>query len=340
MRRVIVLGGLGQFGRTAAQELRRLGVNPLIASRGAGAELRVDANDAASLRATLKKGDVIVDAAGPFHARTTALIDTAIEVGFDVVDLNDDLQYAQNVLENERDIAVAQIRVLSSASSVSAISAAVIQQCGIMAPRRVTAYLAPASRHTANRGTALSLLRSVGRPVQVFRRGRLESRVGWSEASRFSFPAPVGRINGRLFESADAIYLPRIWPTLQQVEMYVDTNTVGVNSLLQLAALADPVRELLQRKLDWGTWLARKLGSSAGGIGYEIEGDNGRLARCAITGGTNSFLVAVAPAVLATKAIALDQFPNRGLVLPDQHATREELLAFLEASGMILSEDI
>ena len=276
MRRVIVLGGLGQFGRTAAEELRRLGVNSLIASRGAGADLRIDANDAASLRAALKKGDVVVDAAGPFHARTIALIDTAIEVGFDVVDLNDDLQYAQNVLKYERDIAMAQIRVLSSASSVSAISAAVVQQCGIKAPRRVTAYLAPASRHTANRGTALSLLRSVGRPVQVFRRGTLESRAGWSEASRFSFPSPVGRINGRLFESADSMYLPRIWPTLQQVEMYVDTNTAGVNSLLQLAAMFQPVRELLLQKIDWGTWLARKLGSSAGGIGYEIEGDSER----------------------------------------------------------------
>ena len=49
----------------------------------------------------------------------------------------------------------------------------------------------------------------------------------------------------------------------------------GINSLL-MAAHSEPLRELMQQKLEWGTWLAKKVGSSAGGIGYEIEGADGR----------------------------------------------------------------
>ena len=56
-------------------------------------------------------------------------------------------------------------------------------------------------------------------------------------------PPPVGRIRGSLFENADAVYLPRIWPSLREVAMYVDTNTVGINTLLKLAALSERVRK-------------------------------------------------------------------------------------------------
>lgn len=98
MRRVIVLGGLGLFGRSAAEQLQKLGVHVRTASRSVGADLQMDANDPASIRSVVRHGNIVLDAAGPFHTRTLALIETAIEVGFDVVDLNDNLQYAESVV--------------------------------------------------------------------------------------------------------------------------------------------------------------------------------------------------------------------------------------------------
>ena len=233
MKRVVVLGGLGLFGRTVIEQLRPQGIIAQSASRRGSADVRVDANDSTSIRAALRPGDLVIDAAGPFQARTTALIQAAVEVGFDVIDLNDDLTYAESILALESQIARAGIRVLTSASSVSAVAAAVVQLSGIPAPQRFTTFLAPASRHTANSGTALSLLRSVGEPVRVLHEGKLQTRVGWSEMRPFRLPVPVGAICGRLFESADAVHLPRIWPSLREVAMYVDTNTTGVNTLLQ-----------------------------------------------------------------------------------------------------------
>ena len=137
MKRVVVLGGLGLFGRTVVEQLRRLGLAPQTASRSGAADLRVDANDPASIRATLRVNDLVVDAAGPFHARSMALIETALELGFDVVDLNDDVTYAESVIELGTRISAKGIRVLSSASSVSAVSSAIVRQSGIASPRRV-----------------------------------------------------------------------------------------------------------------------------------------------------------------------------------------------------------
>lgn len=338
LRRVIVLGGLGLFGRTAAEQLRRFGVRVQTATRGVSGDLQVDANDPASIRSVLRTGDIVLDAAGPFYARSMALIESAIQIGFDVVDLNDDLRYAESVVGLELRIEAAGIRVLSSASSVSAVTAAVVKHSGIAEPRRVTTFLAPASRHTANAGAALSLIRCAGQQVRVFRDGQLQTRVGWGEPRLFSMPQPVGPICGRLFESADANYLPRIWPTLRDVAMYVDTNTVGGNSLLQLATYSSAVRKLMERSIRLGTWLARKFGSSAGGIGYEIETANGRVANYALVAEQNSFVVAVAPAVLAVRAIANDHFTERGLVLPDCHVRPAALFAFLATNSIALSD--
>jgi len=333
-----VLGGLGLFGRTIVEQLRQLRIVAQSASRGAGAELRVDANDPASIRSVMRASDVVIDAAGPFHERSTSLIESAIDIGFDVVDINDNLRYAESVIALQSRIDAASIRVLSSASSVSAVAAAILRHSCIERPIRVTAYLAPASRHTANAGTALSLIQTVGQRVRVLRNGELQSSVGWSASRRFPMPPPIGPICGRLFESADSLYLPRIWPSLQDVAMYIDTNVPGMNSLVRLTANSNAVRSVLRRGVRIGAAVARRLGTSAGGIGYEIEDVAGRVVRYAIGGSRNSYLIAVAPAVLAACAIAEDRFPERGLIMPDRYCKAAELFAFLRAAGIEVHE--
>jgi hypothetical protein len=286
----------------------------------------------------LRRGDVIVDAAGPFHARNTSLIATAIEIGFDVVDLNDNLRYCDSVFVVEPQIGSAGIRVLTSASSVSAVSAAVVRQSGIDEPVCVSTFLAPATRHTANAGTALALLRSVGRPVEILLDGRRQTVPGWKDAREFAMPPPVGPIRGRLFESAEAVNLPRIWPTLRDVAMYVDTNVPGGNFFLRLAARSPVLRHVAERQVRLGAWMARRIGASAGGIGYEIEGVDGEIVRWAITARENSYLVAVAPAVLAVRGMIEGRFEPSGLVPADQHVHAAELFEFLESAGVQVSE--
>jgi hypothetical protein len=337
MRRVLVLGGLGHFGRTAVDELRRIGVRAMTASRRSEADLKIDANDASSIRQSVHKGDVVLDAAGSFHERSTALIEAAAEINFDIIDLNDDLGYAERVIALEPQIDAAGIRVLSSASSVSAVAAAVVRHSGIDLPVRVTAFLAPASRYTANVGSTESLWRSVGRPVRILADGALTTRVGWTETRPFTMPRPVGRISGHLFESADAVNLPRSWPSIRDVTMYVDSNTLGVNSLLTMAAHSEPLRELMQQKVEWGAWLAKKLGSPAGGIGYEIEAANGRVVRYAIVAAAKSFLTAVAPALIATRNIAADKFAADGLVPPDRQTEPSTLFEYLAQNDIRLA---
>jgi hypothetical protein len=275
---VIVVGGLGLFGRTVVEELAALGIKCQTATRSPGADVRVDAEDNESIRAAIGAGDLVIDVAGPFQARSTRLLESAIDVGFDVIDMNDNLAYAEQTIALAERIESAGIRVLGSASSVSAVSAAVVKLSGISDPVGLQGFIVPASRHTANIGSALSLIRSVGRPVRARRAGNLQSLTGWMESHQFPMPQPVGNAVGRLFESADSVHLPRIWPSLVDVATYVDTNTLGVNTLLRLAAQFSTFQRLLQSQVRLGTWLSRLLGSSHGGLGYAIEDANGQIA--------------------------------------------------------------
>ena len=211
-----------------------------------------------------------------------------------------------------------------------------MKMIGSPAPRRITSFLAPASRHTANIGTAMSLLHTIGKPIRILRDGKMQIVRGWRETRTFPLPRPLGPIRGHVFESAEVLYLPRICPSLKDVAMYVDANTFGANAVLTMAAYSNVMRRVMQGGIGWGTSMARRFGSTVGGMAYEVEGENGHVARFAIVAKLNSYLVAIAPAVLAVQKMANDQFTERGLVLPDRYADPFEILRFLNSAGVEL----
>ena len=101
-----------------------------IAARRPGVDLVIDAEDPASIRAALRERDVVIDAAGPFQRRSTVLVESCMTLGCDVIDVSDSLDYARRLRALERRIESAGIRVLTSCSSVSAVSAALVRLSG------------------------------------------------------------------------------------------------------------------------------------------------------------------------------------------------------------------
>jgi len=333
VRRVVVLGGTGFFGRAVAGRLGALGLKSITASRHAGAGIRIDAESRASLKSALRPFDVVVDAAGPFQSRGTALVEAAIETGFDVIDLSDSLGYAEKVADLRLRIEAAGIRVLTSCSSVSTLSALAIRLSGFEDPARLSVFLLPAARFTANRGTSRSLLRSVGAPIRVRRDGRLVERAGWSESRTFEMPRG-GRARGFLCECSDGLLLPTVWPGLWRVDFYVRSGVPLLDSALVLAARSPAVRRLIETLLPAGLVLSRLIGARTGCLVFEVERHDGSLWSLALAAPANGYFAAVAPAVLAARAIAQGRFEPRGLVPPDRHVEPQELLDYLQGLGI------
>ncbi|MGH7389706.1 MAG: saccharopine dehydrogenase NADP-binding domain-containing protein [Candidatus Rokuibacteriota bacterium] len=297
----------------------------------------VDAEDGASLRAALRPGDVVVDAVGPFQDRSLALLETAMDLGCDVIDISDSLAFAGRVLSQRARIERAGIRVLTGCSSVSAITAAFVGLSGVREPARVRSILVPATRDTAHSGATGSLLRSVGRPVRVLREGRLVTRVGWTEAGRFALPAPIGRVRAFLFESADSVLLPLIWPRLQYADFFVTTHVPGLDSVLALAARSAAVHALVRLGHRHGLGLARRLGSRVGGLMVEVAGSDGAGARLALVAADRGHFTPIVPAVLAARAIVEGRFVPKGLVPAHRHVEPTALLDYLSRLGVHFS---
>jgi hypothetical protein len=333
MTRIVVLGR-GWFGRAAADMLRRGGGQPIVASRRPAVDLFIDAEDPASIRAALHERDVVVDAAGPFQRRSTALVESCMTLGCDVIDLSDSLDYARRLRELAPGIERAGIRVLTSCSSVSAVSAALVRLSGMTQPVRVSAFLAPATGNTSTAATSQSLFSTLERPIRVWRGGAFVQKHAFSEVRRFEFPSPVGSVDGRLAESPDGLLLPPVWPTLRDVDFWIDTRRRALNALFAAAARRRSVLQAARRLQSIGRRVTKYLGAKSGGFGIEVEDRTGTKAAVGFVHATHSYVVAVAPAVLAARAIAAGRFRACGLIPPDRYVDPQDLAAWLERAGV------
>lgn len=301
----MVIGAGGFFGRQTVRALATVGIRAVSAARRDG----VDAEDRASLRAFLRRGDVVVDTAGPFHTRTTALLDVALEVGADLIDVSDSAAYASGIAAERTRIEASQSAVLTGCSAISAVVATLVVASGIRDPRSVDAWLAPASRETAHVATARALIASI--------------RPGPRLACGF---APL---SGFAVDSALRVQLPAIWPSLERAAFWVDPHTPGFGPLLALAARSRALRTTLWLLAPIGVRVTRLLGARSGIVAVRIEGAEGE-ARWVLRSPRGSYRLAIAPAVLAARDLASGTRELRGLVPADRMVEPDALLAFVE----------
>jgi hypothetical protein len=135
-------------------------------------------------------------------------------------------------------------------------------------------------------------------------------------------------------ESVIAVTLPRLFADLRDADFWADSRVPGMNRLFAAAARLPPLAALIRRSGRGGLVLARMTGSTAGGMLVEAEDAGGRIERSRIWATRRSYLAAVAPAVLAARALAEGRMPERGLVPHDRHVGADALLALLGRLGI------
>jgi len=144
MPTVLVLGGYGFFGQRISAALAstpslRVLMGGRDLSRAAAATralglpferaVRIDANDI-GLAAALRRlqVDVLIHTAGPFQGQDYAVARAAIEAGCHYIDLADGRQFVAGISSLTASASAAGVTVISGASSVPALSSAVIDR--------------------------------------------------------------------------------------------------------------------------------------------------------------------------------------------------------------------
>jgi saccharopine dehydrogenase-like NADP-dependent oxidoreductase len=234
MSTVLVLGGYGFFGQRISATLASTGsLRVLVGGRdldrataatralGLPAEhaVRVDARDTGLVRVLRGlRVDVLVHTAGPFQDQDYTVARAAIEAGCHYIDLADGRQFVAGVSSLAAAAAAAGVTVISGASSVPALSSAVIDR---YLPRfrhleSIQIGISSGAR-TPGPATVRGVFSYAGKPIRSWQNGAWSTAYGWLDLHRHRFPEPLGT---RLLGSCDVPDLelfPLRYPTVKTV---------------------------------------------------------------------------------------------------------------------------
>lgn len=287
-----MVGGYGVFGERLLRLLARDGHALWVAGRDLGRaaalanELGAQAlqlDRAGDLSALARiKPDVLVDAAGPFHAygeHPFRLVEACLEAGINYLDLCDDADFCAGISTLDALAKSRGLYALSGASSVPAISsAAVVELAQDMGEiETINSVILPGNRAPRGRSVIASILAQCGAKGRQWRAGRWQPLRGWSEPRTFVLELhPVKRRRAWLVKVPDLTLFPA----------YFRARSVSFRAGLEL-----PLMNHFLAALSWlrGRWpfavpqsaiplierLANMLlsfGSDVGGMQVEVAG--------------------------------------------------------------------
>lgn len=327
-----MLGGYGGFGARLSRRLAAAGHDVVVTGRRlASAEafcaahprcrpLQADRNDAVAPVLERVRPDLVIDAAGPFQGSSYDLPRACIAAAIPYLDLADGRAFVTGIGELDASARAAGVTILTGASSVPALSGAVVRRLaqGMDTVTAVEIAISASNRATAGTSVAAAILSYVGKPIRLWRGQRWSEGVGWQELRRERFAMSDGSSLGRrwlaLADVPDLELLPARIPGRPAVSFRAGTEltlqTIG------LWCASWPVRwgwlpslQRLARWLFWAQRLTARWGSDRSGMIVRMFGlaDGRRIERSwtlVAADGHGPEIPVLPPAILAERILA------------------------------------
>ncbi|HEX8302956.1 SDR family oxidoreductase [Sphingomonas sp.] len=201
MSRILVIGGYGGFGARLVRRLLANGHHILVAGRSgekaaafcaglANAEPVVaDRTNGIGMALARERPDLVIDAAGPFQGSGYTVPEACIAMRIPYLDLADSREFVTGIARLDREAAAASVPIVSGASSVPALSGAVVRALAPpgMPVRAIDIAISASNRAVAGPSVAAAILSYAGKPVKLWRGRRWTSATGWQELRRERF---------------------------------------------------------------------------------------------------------------------------------------------------------
>jgi len=339
VKRVLILGGYGNFGSYIARSLApEAGIQLLIAGRSreraeAFVALLDAANPVEAYAADIRSDvyvllrdaapDMVIHTVGPFQGQGYGVAEACVRNGCHYVDLADGRAFVAGVGALDDVAREANVLVVSGASSVPCLTAAIVDEALPRFSRIEEIDYGISAAQQTNRGlaTASSVLSYIGRPFTTLRNGSLRTVYGWQDLHSERYP----ELRFRLFGNCDIPDL-ELFP-----KRYSDLRTIRFGAgheikLLHLGTwllswgvrigLLPPLRRYAERLLQW-SFLFDPLGSSRSGFHMYLRGRGlhgpKRMERFFIIArqGHGPFIPCM-PAIILAKRLARGELLERG----------------------------
>ena len=294
MHTVLVIGGSGFFGARIAAEIARTGESRVLIggrdlerARATAAALGLRKRCAVQLDVTgpnlaetfgARGVTTVVHTAGPFQGQGYAVAGAAILAGANYIDLADGRAFVAGIASLDAAARAAKVCVVSGASSVPALSSAVVDQY-LPAFGRLDAIRAGIS--SGARAPGLATVQGIfgygGKPIRRLEGGRWAETHGWLDLMRHRFPDPVGERWLGSVDVPDLELFPARYRGVKTVTfhagfassaghlaIWASAGLVKAGVLPGMGALASPMSRMSR-------WLEPVI-SDKGGMFVELEG--------------------------------------------------------------------
>lgn len=299
--RVLLVGASGLFGRGIAQGLvAEPGFEVLLAGRQrapldtlvtalsgtARSTMRVVVLDvhADMFEADLRQAapDLLVHCAGPFQGADYRVAATCLKAGIHYVDLADAREFVAGIETLDESARAAGRFVLSGASTVPALSGALVRAlhaaiaavpggAGVDATNvdlsniDIDIAISPGNRTDRGIATVRAILGYCGKVIPAWRHGAIASTRGWFELRRVGFAPLIGKRWQSAVDLPDIALLPKRFPGLRSLTISAGLELsvlhLGLSllsglarwRLFPLASMAVPLKWCSDRVIGFGT---------------------------------------------------------------------------------------
>ena len=366
VERVLVIGGYGNFGSYIATSLAPdPQIRLLIGGRSqakaqAFATLLGAANPAEShpfdidgnLAAALERTspDIVVHTSGPFQRQDHRVARACIAHGCHYLDLADARDFVVSISELDAAARERGVLVVSGASSVPCLTAAVIDHYRPGFTQLDTIDYGISAAQQTNRGlaTTSAVLSYVGKPLLRLRDGRMQRVFGWQDSHAVRYPELGIRLFGNC-DIPDLDLFPRRYPEARSIRFaaghelkILHAGTWALSWLVRLGlvrSLDAHARRLLQL-----AFLFDRFGSSKSGFhmflaGVGRDGRPRHVRFFIIARSGHGPYIPCMPAILLARRLSRDEVAVRGAMPCLDLITLEDYLGELERLDISVHAD-
>lgn len=238
MKKVLVLGGYGNFGKRIVENLAGIkGITILIAGRNLSKSsvlveslsvtsvakleplvIDIFANDFDEQLAFISPY-LVIHTSGPFQGQDYRVPKACIECGAHYIDLADDRRFVCDIGELNSQAKESAVLVVSGASSVPGLSSSVVEhyQHQFSSIESIDLSIAPGNKAERGLATVRAILSYTGHPLNVFKAGCWQDVYGWMDAKVNDFGGYVGKRHLANVDVPDLELFPECYGVTQRV---------------------------------------------------------------------------------------------------------------------------
>ncbi len=361
MKRVLVIGGYGNFGSFICRSLaKQKNINLVITGRSlskaqslaeeTGAEAVVmDIHNDFDVRLRKVRPDIVIHTSGPFQSQGYEVAEACIECGAHYIDLADGREFVSGIHSLDQKARQAGVLVVSGASSVPCLTSALVDHYrGKFKELESLDYgITTAQKTTRGVATTAAILSYTGKPFKALIDGTKQDVFGWQGLHARKYRDLGWRLLGNC-NVPDLELFPQIYPELKTIRFYAGLELHFIH--VTLWALSWLVRIGVVRSLERSAPLLLKLsflfdwlGSANSGFHMDLtgKGENGesKTIRFELTArsGDGPFIPCM-PAILLAKKMANGEIKDIGATPCIGIITKKEYLDALEELNICWTE--